>query len=298
MVYKIENYKVQANSPLEAAKAVKMLKDTKVKDESNEEKIRKAQEWVDFDIKHHGEVSELTKRDIEKMGLKFDKWSNQVHDSKVKDEAFDRSTIEALIADEVAAIDAYNVAIANLEGKIPEDAIKVLQNIRDDEQHHSEDLYAILSNDITEKNLDDSIQDRLSPSQYKALKELNVSPDVYKNWSSEQASKFIESKKQKLSEKSETKSKILNEKDFEYKNKLPKQVISKLSELGYDIETVDKDKYMYNHSFTITGTDNDKLVSDLKTINKLLKHTNTIVNGHIANGKLWLNFGTARDRNE
>lgn len=77
----------------------------------------------------------------------------------VKDEAFDRQTIEALIADETAAIDAYNVAIANLKGKISDLAIKVLQAIRDDEQNHVANLNAILSNNITEKNLEDSIKD-------------------------------------------------------------------------------------------------------------------------------------------
>lgn len=157
--YKIDNYIVKANSPLEAVKAVQLMKDSLKDEETMEEKIRKAQEWVDFDIKHHGEVSELTKRDIEKMGLKFDKWSNQVHDSKVKDEAFDRSTIEALIADEQAATDAYNVAIANLEGKISEESIKVLQAIRDDELRHSENLNAILAGNVTEKNLEDSVND-------------------------------------------------------------------------------------------------------------------------------------------
>ena len=43
---------------------------------------------------------------------------DSVRDNYTKDEAYDRSTIEALISDEKAAIDAYNVAIANLEGKI------------------------------------------------------------------------------------------------------------------------------------------------------------------------------------
>lgn len=104
--YKIDNYLVEANSPIEAMKAVQTLKD-----------------------------------------------------SKVKDVAFDRSTIDALIADEQAAIAAYNVAIANLKGKLSDEAIKVLQVIRDDEQNHVANLNAILSNNITEKNLEDSIKD-------------------------------------------------------------------------------------------------------------------------------------------
>ena len=91
--------------------------------------------------------------------VKVVKNGDDVKDSKVKDEAFDRQTIEALISDEQAAIDAYNVAIANLDGKISEESIKVLQNIRDDEQNHVANLNAILSNNVTEKNLEDSIKD-------------------------------------------------------------------------------------------------------------------------------------------
>lgn len=56
-----------------------------MKDETEEEKERKAQEWVDYDIKHYGKVSEQTKEDIKKMGLDFDKWDNQVEDSVIKD---------------------------------------------------------------------------------------------------------------------------------------------------------------------------------------------------------------------
>lgn len=93
--------------------------------------------------------------DAIKMIRRYNKQHNK--DSKVKDEAFDRSTIEALISDEQAAIDAYNVAIANLDGKLSDLAIKVLQKIRDDEQRHVENLNAILSNNITEKNLEDSL---------------------------------------------------------------------------------------------------------------------------------------------
>lgn len=68
----------------------KLIKDSKMSDESVEEKIRKAQEWVDYDIKTYGEVSEETKKIIEREGLTFDKWNNQVHDSvMVADEVTD-----------------------------------------------------------------------------------------------------------------------------------------------------------------------------------------------------------------
>ena len=77
-------------------------------------------------------------------------------DSKVKDEASLATTLNALIDDEKAAIDAYDVAIKNLEGKIDEDAKQVIINIRDDERRHIENLYAILNGQVTEKNLEDS----------------------------------------------------------------------------------------------------------------------------------------------
>lgn len=67
--------------------AVRKLRDAQNKscDESLDEKERKAQEWVDYDIKHYGKVSETTKEEIRKMGLDFDKWDNQVKDSSIKD---------------------------------------------------------------------------------------------------------------------------------------------------------------------------------------------------------------------
>ena len=77
-------------------------------------------------------------------------------DSKVKDEASLATTLNALVDDEKAAIDAYDVAIKNLEGKINEAEKQVLINIRDDERRHIENLYAILNGQVTEKNLEDS----------------------------------------------------------------------------------------------------------------------------------------------
>lgn len=77
---------VVADSEIEAVNKARDVKDAmrglvSVKDESIEEKIRKAQEWVDYDIKTYGEVSEETKKTIESEGLTFDKWNNQVHDA-------------------------------------------------------------------------------------------------------------------------------------------------------------------------------------------------------------------------
>lgn len=122
------------------------------------------EEW--FDIKDTGKkengwpVYRLT-GDKEKLfrwlRTRYDKKFplSAIHDS-VHDEASLATTINALVNDEKAAIDAYDVAIKNLEGKIDEDAKQVLINIRDDERRHIENLYAILNGQVTEKNLEDS----------------------------------------------------------------------------------------------------------------------------------------------
>lgn len=105
---------------------------------------------------------------------------NLSHAIKLNDEASLATTINALINDEKAAIDAYNVAIKNLEGSIDDTARQVLINIRDDERRHIENLYSILNGNITEKNLEDSINDSyvevpLSLNRF----EINA---IQKNW--------------------------------------------------------------------------------------------------------------------
>lgn len=72
---------VKAQDKFDAVKKLKDAQNKKLCNETLEEKERKAQEWVDYDIKHYGKVSETTKEDIRKMGLDFDKWDNQVEDS-------------------------------------------------------------------------------------------------------------------------------------------------------------------------------------------------------------------------
>ena len=85
----------------------------------------------------------------------------------IKDEASLTNTINALINDEKAAIDAYDVAIKNLEGSIDDTSKQVLINIMKDERRHVENLYAVLNGQVTEKNLEDSIHDAVkSPSAY------------------------------------------------------------------------------------------------------------------------------------
>lgn len=98
-------------------------------EESLEEKIHKAQEWVDFDIKHHGEVSELTKKDIEKMGLKYDKWNNQVTDSDAE--------TEYLSQEEEQAIEDYKNAIAKTKDV---KLLRIYAHILKEEVEHLEEL--------------------------------------------------------------------------------------------------------------------------------------------------------------
>lgn len=73
-----------------------------------------------------------------------------------KDEAAPLQTVNALIEDEKAAVEAYNVAIENLKGKIPDESMRAIVAIRDDENRHIENLQAVVNGNVTEKNLEDS----------------------------------------------------------------------------------------------------------------------------------------------
>ena len=74
----------------------------------------------------------------------------------MKDDASEYATIMALIEDEKAAVEAYNVAIRNLEGRIPDESLAAIKAIRDDENRHIENLMAVVNGNVTEKNLHDS----------------------------------------------------------------------------------------------------------------------------------------------
>lgn len=74
----------------------------------------------------------------------------------IADEASQLQTVNALIEDEKAAVEAYDVAIENLRGKIPEDSLQAIIAIRDDENRHIENLQAVVNGTVTEKNLEDS----------------------------------------------------------------------------------------------------------------------------------------------
>lgn len=190
MKYRIGQYIIDSKSPMKAHEAVKMIRQynkQRVKDDYITKtvdlgKYRRYDTLImkkanDYSIKLEGEDNIVKATgNIERIN-DFIEFINKYHsagaklkDSKVKDEAFDRSTLEALISDEQAAIDSYNVAIANLKGKLSDEAIKVLQAIRDDEQNHVANLNAILSNNITEKNLEDSVDDASNQEFYEVTR--------------------------------------------------------------------------------------------------------------------------------
>lgn len=76
-----------------------------------------------------------------------------------KDEASQLDVIQALVTDEQAAIAAYANAIANLDGKVDPQYIEVLRNILKEENKHVENLQAIITGNVTEKNVEDSVKD-------------------------------------------------------------------------------------------------------------------------------------------
>lgn len=127
--------------------------------------MNKAIDFVDF-LNRKGYEATIFAPDII-VTLKQDRSSGLYHRGhertsqydSIHDEASLATSINALVTDEKAAIDAYDVAIKNLEGKIDDTARQVLINIRDDERRHIENLYAILNDQVTEKNLEDSIHD-------------------------------------------------------------------------------------------------------------------------------------------
>lgn len=86
--------------------------------------------------------------------LKSEKpYATRIFDS-IKDEASPIDTVNSLVQDELSAIDSYNVAIKNLEGKIPEESLAAIKAIRDDEQTHVQNLYAVINGNVTAKNLE------------------------------------------------------------------------------------------------------------------------------------------------
>ena len=75
-------------------------------------------------------------------------------DSFQKDSLTVRDVIQSLINEETSAISSYNVALETLKDHIPNEAYAAIKAIRDDEQRHVENLYAVLNGNVTPKNLE------------------------------------------------------------------------------------------------------------------------------------------------
>lgn len=89
----------------------------------------------------------------------YDEAISAVKAIQLKDEASPLQTVNALLEDERAAVDAYNVALENLKGKIPDESYVAIEAIRNDENRHIENLQAVVNGNVTEKNLEDSVKD-------------------------------------------------------------------------------------------------------------------------------------------
>lgn len=75
-------------------------------------------------------------------------------DSLNKDSLTVRDVIQSLINEETSAISSYNVALETLKDHIPDEAYEAIKVIRDDEQSHVENLYAVLNGNVMAKNLE------------------------------------------------------------------------------------------------------------------------------------------------
>ena len=75
-------------------------------------------------------------------------------DSFQKDSVTVRDIIQSLVTEETSAIASYNVALETLKDHIPDEAYEAIKAIRDDEQRHVENLYAVLNGNVTPKNLE------------------------------------------------------------------------------------------------------------------------------------------------
>ena len=74
--------------------------------------------------------------------------------NSTKDSVTVREVIESLVTEETSAIASYNVALETLKDHIPAEAYEAIKAIRDDEQRHVENLYAVLNGNVTPKNLE------------------------------------------------------------------------------------------------------------------------------------------------
>lgn len=96
----------------------------------------------------------------------------------MKDDATQLDIVRALVTDEQAAIAAYTNAIANLDGKVDPQYIEVLRNILKEENKHVENLQAIITGNVTEKNVEDAATDAQLAYLYGRVRDIKMFIDA------------------------------------------------------------------------------------------------------------------------
>ena len=173
--YKIGNYIVTANSLHDAVSIVRQIKDNGIILEKHETyKGPNGQFTVVKVRRDNGRIQYVVtsdKRDIDagdKMpgGTIENDLASAIKTAKeyasarrrnsdaTKDSVTVREVIESLVTEETSAIASYNVALETLRDHIPAEAYEAIKAIRDDEQRHVENLYAVLNGNVTPKNLE------------------------------------------------------------------------------------------------------------------------------------------------
>lgn len=173
--YKIGNYIVTTNSLHDAVSIVRQIKDNGIILEKHETyKGPNGQFTVVKVRRDNGRIQYVVtsdKRDIDagdKMpgGTIENDLASAIKTAKeyasarrrnsdaTKDSVTVREVIESLVTEETSAIASYNVALETLRDHIPAEAYEAIKAIRDDEQRHVENLYAVLNGNVTPKNLE------------------------------------------------------------------------------------------------------------------------------------------------
>lgn len=159
-----KKYKVEANTYDEAISAVKVIQAKKAIKDAYVYRIKNSKGEYEA-------IKTLTRIEIGTIiEWKNDKWTvtNFLRNDAITDEASPLQTVNALLEDERAAVDAYNVALENLKGKIPDESYAAIEAIRNDENRHIENLQAVVNGNVTEKNLEDSVKDAFVARLYKS----------------------------------------------------------------------------------------------------------------------------------
>ena len=176
--YKIDNYIVAANSVHDAVSIVRQIKDayingiilekhetykgpngqfTVVKVRRDNGKIQYVVTSDKWDIDAGDKMPSGTIENNLASAIKTAKEyasARRRNSDATKDSVTVREVIESLVTEETSAIASYNVALETLKDHIPAEAYEAIKAIRDDEQRHVENLYAVLNGNVTPKNLE------------------------------------------------------------------------------------------------------------------------------------------------